>query len=148
VTIQGQILKLIRDLQKKKGMAVLLITHDMGVVAEAADDVFVMYAAQIMERGSVFQIFEKMAHPYTLGLFQSRPSLTTPRGKLQAIKGTVPPLTDYPKGCRFHPRCPFVMPKCHHGDVPNFVVDGAYDHLSKCWLYDGTEESLLKMQGL
>lgn len=144
VTIQAQVLELMRALQRRKGMALLLITHDMGVVAEMADDVIVMYASQAMERGNVFQIFEHMSHPYTIGLFQSRPTLTTPRGTLKAIKGTVPPVTHYPLGCRFHPRCPFVMPKCRQGDVPDFVIDGELGHQSKCWLYDGSEESALR----
>lgn len=141
VTIQAQVLELIRDLQLRRGMAVLLITHDMGVVAEVAHDVVVMYASQVMERGDVFHLFDHMAHPYTIGLFQSRPTLETPRGTLRPIKGTVPHLTNYPKGCRFHPRCPFAMPKCRHGEVPDFAVDGDQNHLSKCWLYDGSEES-------
>lgn len=146
VTIQAQVLDLIRKLQARKGTALLLITHDMGVVAEMADDVLVMYAAQVMERGDVYQIFDQMAHPYTIGLFQSRPNPSTPRGALKAIKGSVPQLTHYPKGCRFHPRCPFAMPKCHQGDVPDFPINGSPSHLSKCWLYDGTEESAKKLR--
>lgn len=141
VTIQAQVLDLIRNLQKRRGMALLLITHDMGVVAEMADDVIVMYAAQAVERGDVFQIFDHMAHPYTIGLFHSLPSEHTQRGQLKPIKGNVPSLTHYPKGCRFHPRCPFVMEKCKTGSVPDFVIDGSEKHLSKCWLYDGSEES-------
>lgn len=146
VTIQAQVLDLMRALQKRKGMALLLITHDMGVVAEMADDVIVMYASQAAEKGNVFQIFEHMSHPYTKGLFQSRPTLTTPKGALKAIKGSVPQVTHYPKGCRFHTRCPFVMPKCREGEVPYFVIDGQENHLSKCWLYDGSEESALKKE--
>lgn len=145
VTIQAQVLELIRSLQKRMGMALLLITHDMGVVAEMAQDVIVMYASQTMERGSVFEIFDHMSHPYTIGLFQSRSATSKRRGKLHAIKGTVPPLTHYPTGCRFHPRCPYVMPKCRQGDVRDFIIDGHTEHQSKCWLYDGTEESLLKI---
>lgn len=146
VTIQAQVLDLMRALQKRKGMAVLLITHDMGVVAEMADDVIVMYASQGVEKGNVFQIFEHMSHPYTIGLFQSRPTLTTPRGSLKAIKGSVPQVTHYPKGCRFHPRCPFAMPKCREGEVPNFTIAEQENHIAKCWLYDGTEESRLKKE--
>lgn len=149
VTIQAQVLDLIRALQQKKGMAVLLITHDMGVVAELADDVIVMYAAQSIERGKSTEIFDHMAHPYTLGLFKSRPDRESARGKLQAIKGSVPSFTHFPEGCRFHPRCPFVMEKCRHGTVPDFDVGGnlAEPHLAKCWLHDGTEESLRKKEG-
>lgn len=146
VTIQAQILDLIRALQKKKGMALLLITHDMGIVAEMADDVIVMYASQAVESGTVNQIFDHMAHPYTMGLFESRPTSLSARGKLKPIKGSVPPLTHYPTGCRFHPRCPFVMHKCHHGHVPDFVIEEQPRHTSKCWLHDGSEESAQKWQ--
>lgn len=142
VTIQAQVLDLIRGLQKRKGMAVLLITHDMGVVAELADDVIVMYAAQGVERGEVNTIFDHMAHPYTIGLFKSRSHAKSKRGQLEAIKGSVPTVTHYPQGCRFHSRCPFVMPKCRHGEVPDFDVEPG--HVAKCWLHDGSEESQAK----
>lgn len=145
VTIQAQVLGLIKDLQREKGMAFLLITHDMGVVAEMADDVVVMYASQAVERGDVMQIFDTMSHPYTEGLFGSLPGLH-PRGTpLQPIKGTVPPLQSYPKGCRFHPRCPFAMEKCRQGDVPVFPVGS--EHGAKCWLHDGSDESTAKRRG-
>lgn len=147
VTIQAQILDLIRSLQKSRGMALLLITHDMGIVAEMADDVIVMYASQDMEKGNVFQIFEHMTHPYTRGLFHSRPTPTTPRGKLNAIKGAVPPLTHYPAGCRFHTRCPFVMPKCKNAPIPNFTIEEDPPHTSRCVLYDGTKESEERFRG-
>lgn len=141
VTIQAQVLDLIRHLQKKKGMALLLITHDMGVVAEIADDVIVMYASQDVERGNVIEIFDKMSHPYTMGLFNSRAGYTAPGKPLQPIKGTVPSLTQYPKGCRFHPRCPFVMEKCKHGEIPDFPITNGDNHFARCVLYDGTHES-------
>lgn len=146
VTIQAQVLDLIRALQKQRGMALLLITHDMGVVAEMADDVIVMYASEMVEKGTVFQIFDKMSHPYTQGLFQSRAASKTPHQCLHTIKGAVPPLTHYPKGCKFHPRCPFVMKKCLHGAVPDFVINSEENHTSKCWLYDGSEESAQKIK--
>jgi oligopeptide/dipeptide ABC transporter ATP-binding protein len=136
VTIQAQVLELIREIQRKRGMAVLLITHDMGVVAELADDVLVMYATQIVERGSIDQIFDKMGHPYTEGLFQSRPSYLKPQGELHSIKGTVPPYTHMPKGCHFNPRCPYVMERCRHGPVPDFPVQHEHSHQAKCWLHD------------
>lgn len=142
VTIQAQVLSLMRDLQKRKGMAILLITHNLGIVAEMADDVIVMYASQGVERAPVFDIFNHMSHPYTIGLFQSLPTSETHRGTLKAIKGSVPPITHYPSGCRFHPRCPFVMEKCRHGVVPDFIINGNGEHKSKCWLHDGTEESI------
>ena len=142
VTIQAQVLDLIRALQAKKGLGVLLITHDMGVVAEMAQDVIVMYASQAIERGSILQIFDHRAHPYTMGLFNSRPNIHSRRGEFAAIKGTVPPLTHYPTGCRFHPRCPFAMEKCRHGMVPNFTIEP--EHTTRCWLHDGSEESAKK----
>jgi len=136
VTIQAQVLELIRSLQQRMGMAVLLITHNMGVVAEAADEMMVMYASQTVESGSVERVFKYLSHPYTIGLFQSHPSPDRTRGKLTPIKGSVPSLTNYPSGCRFHPRCPFVMDKCLSGHVPNFVIDERPEHLAKCWLFE------------
>lgn len=141
VTIQAQVLELIRSLQRRMGMALLLITHDIGIVAEMADNVIVMYASQAIERGEVHDIFDEMAHPYTKGLFESRPSVAKPKGVLRPIKGSVPQISHYPSGCRFHPRCPYAMPKCRHGEVPNFVIEHKEGHLSKCWLHDGTIES-------
>jgi oligopeptide/dipeptide ABC transporter ATP-binding protein len=140
VTIQAQVLELIRSLQREKGLALLLITHDMGVVAEMAQDVIVMYTAQGIERGSVGDVFEHCAHPYTIGLFHSRPSLDKQRGKLHPIPGQVPSFRHIPAGCRFHPRCPYVMDKCRHAPVPDFAI-GDSSHLAKCWLYDGSLES-------
>lgn len=145
VTIQAQVLDLIRELQRKKGMALLLITHDMRVVAEMADEVIVMYAANAVEQASVHEIFDHMAHPYTIGLFQSRPDASTPKGKLQAIPGSVPSPDHMPKGCRFHLRCPFVMERCRHGFVPNFPIPDT-QHTAKCWLYDGSPESDEKLK--
>jgi oligopeptide/dipeptide ABC transporter ATP-binding protein len=142
VTIQAQILDLMRELQQRRGMALLLITHDMRIVAEMADEVIVMYAAQGIEKGNVSDIFDHMAHPYTQGLFASRPSLHCAGAKLPSIKGSVPSATHFPSGCRFHPRCPFVMPKCHSGVVPSFFVEDT--HCANCWLLDGSEESALK----
>ncbi|MBB64226.1 MAG: peptide ABC transporter ATP-binding protein [Waddliaceae bacterium] len=134
VTIQAQILSLIKNLQKKRNMAVLLITHDMGVVAEMADDVVVMYATQVIEKGPVRQIFDDMAHPYTKGLFDSRPSQHEPKSALHTIEGSVPPITGLPKGCHFHPRCPHAMPVCREQTSPVFTPK-LQDHEVKCWLY-------------
>ena len=144
VTIQAQIIDLIRSLQKKKRMAVLLITHDIGVVAEMADDVIVMYAAQGIEKGTSENIFDRTAHPYTLGLFAARPSLHRPGEKLHPIKGSVPSPEHFPPGCRFHLRCPFVMERCKQGVVPEFFLDNE-NHRVKCWLCDGSEESRSKL---
>ena len=134
VTIQAQVLDLIRTLQAKKGTAVLLITHDMGVVAEMADDVVVMYATQAVERGNVFEIFEHMAHPYTQGLFHSIPGNCPPQSKLSVIQGSIPSIHRLPSGCYFHPRCPYVMEVCLAGEVPDFPVENP-NHQAKCWLY-------------
>jgi peptide/nickel transport system ATP-binding protein len=142
VTIQAQVLDLMRDLQKRRGMALLLITHDMGVVAEMADDVIVMYAGQGIESGTVHQIFDEMSHPYTQGLFRSRPSADTkPGSMLNAIRGTVPPLTHYPEGCHFHPRCQYCMEKCKQGVVSEISVSENKNHQVACWLWDGSKES-------
>lgn len=142
VTIQAQVLDLIKELQQRKGMAVLIITHDMGVVADIADDVIVMYASQGVEKGPVVEIFDQMAHPYTQGLFNSRTARQAHNERLLSIKGSVPHLKNYPSGCRFHPRCPYVMEKCKHGVVPNFEINP--HHTALCWLYDQSEESELK----
>ncbi len=131
VTVQAQVLDLIRKLQQERGMALLLITHDMGVVAEMADEVIVMYASQAVEQADVRALFSHSRHPYTQGLFASRPTIEQKRGQLKPIKGTVPPLTRYPEGCRFHPRCPYVMEVCRSGVVPEFEET----HKTKCWLY-------------
>jgi oligopeptide/dipeptide ABC transporter ATP-binding protein len=144
VTIQAEVLNLIRALQKKKGTALLLITHDMGIVAEVADQVLVMYAAQAIEMGSVLQIFDQKAHPYTQGLFASRAAAHQPKQLLHAIKGSVPSPGSYPSGCRFHPRCPYRMPKCERGEVPLFQV-GEKHHV-KCWLHDQSPESTLQLE--
>lgn len=135
VTIQAQVLDLMRQLQKRRGMAILLITHDMGVVAQMADEVVVMYATQTVEKGSVLDIFDRMSHPYTRALFHSRAHEYVKRGELAAIRGSVPPLTHLPKGCHFHPRCPHVMPCCKMGEVPLFEI-GSVGHTAACWLYD------------
>lgn len=139
VTIQAQVLELIKAMQSRKGMALLLITHDIGVVAEMADTVMVMYAGQIIERGSAKQIFDQPSHPYTQGLFASRPEAGYQRGALPTIKGTVPSLKNFPRGCRFHPRCPYVMEKCKIGQVPNFTLVETPPHISKCWLHEKGE---------
>lgn len=139
VTIQAQVIELLKKLQREHGMAVLLITHDMGVVAEMADDVAIMYASKIAESGSVYDIFDRRSHPYTKGLFDSRPH----KGHdLKPIQGAVPSLTEYPSGCRFHPRCPYMMAKCPLKQPEAFLI--SENHRSYCYLEDGTEESAEK----
>jgi peptide/nickel transport system ATP-binding protein len=113
VTIQAQILELIRQLQADMGMAVILITHDLGVIAETSDDVVVMYAGRVAEQGSVYDIFDRPAHPYTRGLLASIPRLeTVPKSRLAIIEGMVPGLMDLPPGCRFQNRCPHAQDSC------------------------------------
>lgn len=139
VTIQAQVLDLIRSQQEKNKMALMLITHDMGVVAEMAQEIVVMYASQIIEKGDVHQIFDHPAHPYTIGLFQSRPSYTKPKGALTTIKGSPPPIQHVPKGCPFHPRCPYVMEKCKSQEVPSFIIANDPLHIARCWLHEKME---------
>ena len=130
VTIQAQILDLLNSLQQDFGMAILLITHDLGVVAEVADTVAVMYAGQIVETAPVRELFANPRHPYTIGLFDSLPSLTGEPTRLKVIEGTVPEPTHFPTGCRFAPRCPFVTAPCETAPPePEVVEDG---HTSRC----------------
>jgi oligopeptide/dipeptide ABC transporter ATP-binding protein len=113
VTIQAQILDLLRELQQESGMSILFITHDLGVVAEIADHVAVMYASKVVEHAPVKELFANPLHPYTLGLFRSRPSLATKKGeKLNVIPGAVPNPLRFPSGCKFHPRCPQAVEAC------------------------------------
>ncbi|MBN4046699.1 ABC transporter ATP-binding protein [bacterium AH-315-P07] len=134
VTIQAQILDLLRDLQKQRGMAILLITHDLGVVAEMADEVAIMYAGKIIERGPITSVFAVKSHPYTQGLFNSLPNINARDERLETIKGQVPAATDFPDGCRFHPRCPKAMQVCMHKEPTENAIDS--DHTTHCWLYD------------
>ena len=112
VTVQAQILDLLRDLQAQTGMAIILITHDLGVVAEMADEVAVMYAGRVVERAPTAAIFDDPQHPYTLGLLGSIPRVEETRERLLAIEGAVPPPFNLPAGCRFHPRCVFATGPC------------------------------------
>ncbi|ASA21369.1 ABC transporter ATP-binding protein [Paenibacillus donghaensis] len=112
VTIQAQILKLIGQLSKEENTGIILITHDLGVVAEMADRVVVMYAGEVVEEANVFDLFEKPGHPYTIGLLASLPKLNEQRERLDSIPGTVPNLLRMPGGCPFHPRCPYAQEQC------------------------------------
>ena len=116
VTIQAQILELMRMLRDETGAAIILITHDLGVIAELAHDVAVMYAGRIVEKASVAQLFAQPEHPYTIGLLGSIPKLHLQRQRLPAIEGQVPSPAETPPGCRFAPRCPFVAPRCREED--------------------------------
>lgn len=130
VTIQARILDLLRTTQAKHGMAVLLITHDLGVVAEMADDVVVMYAGRVVEKANVMVLFAKPSHPYTLGLFRSLPRVDHESEPLEAIAGSVPQPTNFPTGCRFKDRCYAATAKCD--EEPPFV-EIAPGHTSACW---------------
>lgn len=129
VTVQAEILALLRDLQRDTGMAVILITHDLGVVAEFADEVVVMYAGRIIEQGSVEEIFADPQHPYSIGLLGSIPRFGSDE-PLLAIEGTVPPLSRMPPGCRFAPRCVFAQRRCDDGRPP--LAEIAVGHAVAC----------------
>ena len=130
VTIQAQILDLMCGLRRDTGTAIILITHDLGVVAEMADDVAVMYAGQIVERAAVHDLFARPEHPYTVGLLGSIPRLDEKRERLPSIEGRMPDMTRPPPGCRFAARCPFVEPECIA--APPVLVEVAPGHLSRC----------------
>jgi peptide/nickel transport system ATP-binding protein len=136
VTTQAQILDLLRKLQRERGLAIILITHDMGVIAEMADDVVVMYLGRAVERGSVDEIFHAPKHPYTKALLRSIPSiLAKPRDKLATISGSIPHPYDRPKGCPFHPRCSdFMLGRCDSA-APEMRQAGARREVS-CFLYE------------
>ena len=140
VTTQAQILTLIEKLQEEFGSAVIMITHDLGVVAEIADDVVVMYAAEVAEKGAVDQIFKKPHHPYTWGLMGSLPRLDADVERLVQIQGQPPSLLRPPSGCRFHPRCPYVMPICKEDDPELTPVAGDPGHLQACHLDEETKD--------
>jgi peptide/nickel transport system ATP-binding protein len=131
VTIQAQVLALIHALQQETGTAMILITHDLGVVAEVADHVAVMYAGRIVEYGPVDAIFDDPQHPYTIGLMGAIPSSGKRSGRLATIPGSVPAPRDMPDGCRFAPRCPFSQPRCLAGAPPARAIDG--EHRVSCW---------------
>ena len=131
VTVQAQILEVLDRLRTARGMAVLLITHDLGIVAGRADRVAVMYAGQIVEEAATPELFARPSHPYTQGLFASIPRLSGPVTRLTPIAGTVPPPHAWPSGCRFRPRCPIVHPRSH--EMPP-LLDVAPGHRMRCWI--------------
>jgi len=135
VTIQAQILELMRDLKSRVGTAILLITHDLAVIAEVADRVAIMYAGVVVEQGPVLEIFRRPLHPYAQGLLASIPRIDQPEKELSSIPGSVPDLIHPPPGCRFHPRCPYAMPICKETKPP-LTIEGA-QHTVACYLYKG-----------
>jgi oligopeptide/dipeptide ABC transporter ATP-binding protein len=133
VTTQAQILDLLKELQRKAGMAVVLITHDLGVVARMADEVAVMYAGEIVEHGTADDVFYSAAHPYTVGLRAAMPSKDTSRAGLRPIEGAPPDLFAPPPGCAYFARCPHAMALCERQHPPPFEVSAG--HRARCWLH-------------
>ncbi|MFM1651854.1 ABC transporter ATP-binding protein [Brevibacillus sp. B_LB10_24] len=133
VTIQAQILELMKKVKREQGTAILLITHDLGVVAEMCDRVIVMYAGQIVEEADVRSLFREPKHPYTVGLMKSMPDVKSEQERLESIPGAVPLLHEMPGGCRFAPRCSQVMDICHR-QAPELHAAGD-GHRCRCWLY-------------
>ncbi|MFT4416628.1 ABC transporter ATP-binding protein [Fredinandcohnia humi] len=133
VTIQAQILDLLKQLQQKENMSVLLITHDLGVVAEMCDRVVVMYAGRVVEEADVYDLFESPKHPYTKGLIGSVPKIGQKKDKLDSIKGNVPDPSNLPKGCKFAPRCNDAMGICFEEEPPTMTFEN--DRKCSCWLY-------------
>ncbi|EOD00414.1 ABC transporter ATP-binding protein [Caldisalinibacter kiritimatiensis] len=134
VTIQAQILELMKELQKEYSTSIMFITHDLGVIAEMADRVVVMYAGHVVEEGNVMDLFDEPLHPYTKGLMQSKPDLCTSEKRLHTIRGIVPNPSKKPKGCTFNPRCEFATDKCREVE-PKLIKIGD-NRKVKCWLYD------------
>jgi oligopeptide/dipeptide ABC transporter ATP-binding protein len=133
LTIQAQYLQLLEELQQKHGLAMIFITHNLGIVSKICDRVAVMYAGRIVEAGPVRQIFTSPAHPYTRALLESIPRLGARMNRLTAIEGQPPDLARLPPGCAFAPRCPQVMERCRIEAPPEFAV--APGQVSRCWLH-------------
>ncbi len=140
VTIQAQILELMKDLKEKINTSIMLITHDLGVIAEMAEHVVVMYAGKVVEDADVVTIFKNPQHPYTVGLLNSKPQLEKEEigGKLPSIPGMVPNPLNMPTGCHFHPRCQHVMPVCREKMPP--LLEETPAHKIRCWLFNGESE--------
>jgi peptide/nickel transport system ATP-binding protein len=150
VTTQAQILELMKRLQREFGSAIIMITHDLGVVAEIADDVVVMYAARVQEQGDVHRLFHRPNHPYTWGLLGSLPRLHQDVDRLVQIPGQPPSLLFPPRGCRFHPRCSYVMPVCQEAEPElKAVASETGDHRVRCHLDQATKdrEALKALEG-
>jgi len=138
VTIQAQILELMKDLKRRINTAIIFITHDLGVIAEMAQYVVVMYAGKVVESTDVVTLFREPKHPYTIGLFRSKPRIEDERDTLDFIPGAVPNPLHMPSGCPFHPRCGSVMDRCRVTEPPEITING--EHLIRCWLYEGSPE--------
>jgi peptide/nickel transport system ATP-binding protein len=133
VIVEAKFLDLLKELQKEFGLTILLITHNIGVVAEISDRIAVMYAAKLVEIGDVTDVFAHPKHPYTQGLLRSVPNIKLDGAELYKMAGAPPDLSHPPAGCRFHPRCPFVMDICREEDPPLEAIEG--NQLAACWLY-------------
>jgi oligopeptide/dipeptide ABC transporter ATP-binding protein len=140
VTIQAQILELMRQLTRDYGTSIMLITHDLGVVAEMVDKVIVMYAGQVVEQTDVFTLFHEPKHPYTKGLLNSTPKIHELKEELESIEGAVPSPQDFPVGCRFHPRCKYATSQCVEEAPP--LEEIAPGHKVRCWLHEEEEVTL------
>lgn len=146
VTIQAQVLDLMNELKEKFKTAMLLITHDLGVVAQVCDKVAIMYAGEIIEYGTLEEIFENTKHPYTMGLFGSIPSLDEEKTRLIPIKGLMPDPTNLPSGCKFHPRCPHATELCAKQEPKNTLINGS--HRVKCLISEGLVEFKENWEGI
>jgi oligopeptide/dipeptide ABC transporter ATP-binding protein len=139
LTIQAQYLNLLGDLQRQYGLALIFITHNLGIVAKMCDLLAVMYAGRIVEQGPVSRIFSAPAHPYTRALLGSIPRMTDNRGRLTAIEGQPPDLSSLPPGCAFAPRCPAAIARCRREAPPEIAIDS--DHTARCWLAESDSEA-------
>jgi peptide/nickel transport system ATP-binding protein len=146
VTIQAQILELLADLQKQFGTSILLITHDLGVVAESVSRVIVMYGGEVVEEAPVRELFAAAHHPYTEGLLSAMPQVGQERERLATIPGTVPPPTAWPTGCRFHDRCPYAWDRCATEHPPLYEIGAG--HVSRCHLADEPQRRAEKHEPL
>lgn len=131
VTIQAQVLEMMNELKKRLGTSMILITHDLGIVAETCDNVAIMYAGEIVENGSAVDVYNNRTHPYTIGLFDSIPDLDKDVDRLMVISGSVSNPADLPKGCKFHPRCPYCTERCTMENPPVFEIEPG--HYVKCF---------------
>ena len=148
VTIQAQILRLLEEINRDRGLAVIIITHDLGVVAEIADRVVVMYGGRVVEEGTLDEIFYDPQHPYTWGLLGSLTRLDRPRpDRLPQIRGLPPSLLNAPEGCHFHPRCPHAFEKCKRVPGLESRVSDAPDHLDRCWLSPEQKRERREVEG-
>jgi peptide/nickel transport system ATP-binding protein len=139
VTIQAQVLDMMNDLKQELGTSVLLITHDLGIVAETCDKVAIMYAGEIVEYGNLEDIFDHTTHPYSKGLFNSIPNLDSKEKRLKPITGLMPNPADLPQGCKFHPRCPYATDRCKE-EAPKYeeITSG---HFVRCHLCSAEKEA-------